>query len=231
MDDHSAPTHCSLAFLLLAATCLFVSVGCPVATSAQDWRDDFQGQLNILSSKAFCDARVPGFAERTRDAYAEWRKHYDAELRALDQHPEVAQLVEYMSQWGKAEAAKGRADGVEGRCNELAVLLALRPRVEPSDPHLATPETTWAYFLQALRAADRPAAQGCLVGRALEEFGPTVLQLADDELRKIAESFDSTLRITARSGDSQEAVVGLKKGASGFIMFQLVSGNWRISQL
>ena len=66
--------------------------------------------------------------------------------------------------------------------------------------------------------------------RALQEFGPTLLQLADDDLRKMAESF-GTFRVTGRTRDFQEAVVALKEGTSGFIMFQLVDGNWRISEL
>jgi len=170
MDSHSTRTHYCLGLLLLAATCLFVSVACPLAASAQDWFEEprLHAPLRILFSKAFCDARVPGFAERTRDAYAKWRKQFDAELRALDQHPEVAQQVEQMSQWGKAEAASGRDDpGLENRCNGLAVELAFPPlRLAPSDPHLATPEATWEYFLQALRTGNRPAAQTCLVARA-----------------------------------------------------------------
>jgi len=187
--------------------------------------------------KASCDIGIPKFQERSAEPYTKWRQRNIYTIQQLERNDALDssgnaefrltpqkrdELVKQMENLSPLERRN-----LEDTCDELIDLFS---RIAP-DPHLSSPEKTWATFLGALKDANRKLAISCLTSIARRNFKHSVLEeLSDEKLKELGNSF-TEFHITMDLGDIREAVVVLQGEKAGMIYFQLSDKEWKISEM
>jgi len=109
----------------------------------------------------------------------------------------------------------------------------LRLDVAPEE-RFATPEKTWAVFLDALRAGDRAAALASCTPRMRYRFEPGLRSMSTDKMKEMAARFGD-LHPGTRPGDvRREYGVTLRAGSErvdGEVIFMKTLGAWLIEGL
>lgn len=180
--------------------------------------------LAVIFKKA-CDQSVPGFREKSSTAWATWRTRNARDIARLEKTPLFKETM-------RQAAAKGRKPLVEPRlmerCNEW--IEEIERAGLPPDPKYATPQKTWDTFLGALRVNDKKSAAACLTGNARVKLAPEIGRLADESLKKMADSFVS-IHPSAGYGPYQEFFITRSDGMAGIVTFENKGGEWRIAEM
>jgi len=98
----------------------------------------------------------------------------------------------------------------------------------------ATPEKTWAVFLDALRAGDRAAALASCTPRMRYRFEPGLRSMSTDKMKEMAARFGDLHPGTQLGDVRREYGVTLRAGSErvdGEVIFMKTLGAWLIEGL
>lgn len=98
------------------------------------------------------------------------------------------------------------------------------------DPSLATPESTWKTFVDALRRADLARAWTCTTPGIRNKFEPAFKAMTPAQLEQMADSISAFAR-TSEYGEFVEAFVAKASGNAGFVTFVRQGREWRIAEM
>ncbi len=205
----------------------------PTPCSGPDARNAEKKMLGlwlVVLTKASCDARIPGFEERSRPTYLAWRKQFDPSvLNIVEQNPESQrELKNIRDEKNVGTHAGNGPDPILKQCESL--LSQLSTTVPGNDSRFATPEKTWAFYLQSLRAGDRKGAKSCLTGTAFDHFAPLLERLSAEQMKKMADSV-AYFKMNGGFDTFRTAVMARDNKSGGEIVFHLSDGNWLISDM
>jgi hypothetical protein len=99
-----------------------------------------------------------------------------------------------------------------------------------ANPRLASPESTWEAFVDALRRADLDAAWKCTTPGIRNKFEPGFQGMTPAQLREMAASMVSFKRST-EFGEFVEAIVARSNGHAGAVTFVRQGKEWRITEM
>jgi len=180
---------------------------------------------------ARCEMAIPDLKGRSTEAYAQWHRAYEPEITRFEQSPEIAaQFRQLREQSAQAAGSAGADRSLVQQCQGLVLALS-NPRDSERHPErYATPEKTWAFFSQSLRAADRKAVLSCLTGDLLERISPAMEKMSDETLRAMAETFVSLA--PAHDMGRLRMYTLIKKDRTGYeVDFEWDGATWRISNM
>jgi hypothetical protein len=120
-------------------------------------------------------------------------------------------------------------DGLRAASERFLRERGVTVRIAEVDPRKSSPEGTWRLFMESLMQADLASAYGCLTPAMKARFEPMLSRLPGDKLREMAESF-SGFAMTSSFEPFREAIVRRGERA-GFVYFQRVEGEWKISEM
>jgi hypothetical protein len=170
--------------------------------------------LDLTARLERCRSDVPGFADRSAELYRAWRARHASTLSG---HGRFLGM--------KVRAfARGDAAG----CSD-EWLRELEPLARMPDPRFGTVEKTWALFVRALEAADRPAIMSCVTGPVARAMGERLQRLADADLRRMAANIRA-LKVQWGDDYDREGEV-LHGDRVDAIAFRNVNEEWKIREL
>lgn len=208
------------------------------AGAVQVGADVLEEMRMVLLYKAACDLAVPGFGEKTADVYRDWRRRNADLIEQIERSPAFNEQVSEMK--GKAAVQSKTVNGLEADryksdmtdiCEDAVLVQLSLDRSAGPDPKLATPELTWAYYLESLRSGDRDSALSCLVSTARSKFRDVIKSASDEQLRRMGESMKAFTLTGVSFGNFTEGVATRHDGHTGMIYFQNVGGEWKINEM
>jgi uncharacterized protein DUF4124 len=212
-------------------------------SSANGWMSDdlapvMLGDLML----AACESAHPDFQGRRSQVYLQWRKRFEPRLTQLESQPGFLARLRSAQEEGRSFQEKYASNDSQDRLRCFAMLsdLAAETQVEKHPEHFATPEATWAYFLQSLRNGDREAVRSCMWGEFSAKISPTIDSMTPGQMREFANSFGQlrfmgdgknptetgfrSYNITLHTKDEHSPMAGQ-------IDFQRSTSGWRISSM
>jgi len=180
---------------------------------------------------ATCEMAIPDFKGRSTRAYAQWRKAYEPEITRFEQSPELAAQFRQVREQSAQAADSASADrSLVQQCQGVVLALSNPRDPERHPERYATPEKTWAFFSQSLRAADRKTALSCLTGDLLERISTAIEKMSNEMLRAMADTFVS-LAPSHDMGRLRMYTL-IKKDRTGYeVDFEWDGAAWRISNM
>lgn len=98
------------------------------------------------------------------------------------------------------------------------------------DPNLASPESTWKTFIDAMRRGDLDAAWKCTTPQIRDKFEHGFQAMTSTQLKEAADS-TMNLKRGAEFGDFVEGMVVRPNGQAGVVTFIRQGAEWRITEM
>ena len=184
-----------------------------------------RGYFDVAWRKAACDRSVPGFAARTDADFARWKARNTVLASRVESDPEYVRRISDIQRREGSPDTAARAD-----CTGLAIELALVAADKSPDRRYATPKTTWATFLSAMRVGRLDAALDCLTEPARSAFGAQNRNASPESLRSFANAFQSFSE-TGGDGLFREAIASRTDAGTEALLFRKVGGDWKIAEM
>jgi uncharacterized protein DUF4124 len=210
----------------------------PPPPIAKGWqRDDLAPVMMAGLMLAACESAHPGFEGRRSPTYLQWRKRYEPRLTELEKDSDyMAQLRKAQDDGRTFRQKATTADSQDRlRCDAMLSDLSAQSAIDSHPEHFATPEATWGYFLQSLRAGDREAVRSCLWGDLVARIAPALDSMNAGQMREFADSFE---RIWLTDDMGHVRFYGVTQKARDEhgrtvhqVNFQRSDGGWRITSM
>src|SRR4030095_13339485 len=173
----------------------------------------------VLLAKVGCDTVVPGFAARSAQNYAAWRRgRADAITRIEASAAYRTKLSESRKLLTEPRKTADVAEMQQYCDGKILPLLAKEGTT--GDSRFGSPQQTFATFVAALRRADREAALACLSELHQGDERDQIASLPEDKLRETANSFLGSLILKETLGGLQTATAPRKDGNNHTIFFE-----------
>jgi len=162
-----------------------------------------------------CRSDQPGFAARTEELYQAWRRRHAA---TLSDHRQLLALK-----------VRAFSTGDGAACSDQWVR-ELEPLARTPDPRFSSVEKTWAAFVAALQAADRPAILSCVSGPVAQTMGERLEKLPDAELRRMGANIRE-LKVLWGDDYDREALVVHGNRVDGVVFHRNVNEEWKLREM
>jgi hypothetical protein len=184
----------------------------------------------VLLRKAACDRAVPGFSDRSAEAYARWRRHGTAAIVTVERGAAFRSRLAGVDKLPRGPVRPDEREQAEATCGDEFIRY-LYELGRDADPRLATPESTWKTFVAALRAHDREAASALLTRAARHDQRRLFADLSDERLEATGNAF-VRFELKEVTGPYHVGAATRRNGSRHTVYFERSwNGDWLIAAL
>ena len=183
---------------------------------------DIYVSLHLIIKKK-CDDTIPGYYEKTKKGYDIWFKRYKVIIDNLDK--------EILENFKKDTLANSKLtdENIIKACQDLEkelFELAQSPLEKFKDP-----DSTWNYYIKSLKNANRKEAISCLSGVAYIKYKKLLNQVSDNQMKDMGKAVKSFKILESHGENAMEGLAVTEGNIGGFVYFQNINGNWKITEM